>query len=536
MTPRATPPPRRSAVLYLRLSDARDDSSTSIERQRNDLTVEAERRGLSVVAELVDDGVSGRKSRARAFEALGMLREGRADALLVWKFDRWSRQGLSAVSALIDALDARPAALFVAMQDGLNSDQPAWRIIASVLAEVARMEAENTSARVSSFVRHAKEVGRWHGGRAPVGYRSVPHPSGTGRALEPDPQAVELLTDAARRIVAGEALFAVTQRLNASTLKPPSAAAWSFQTVRRALMGHSIVGRVSARVPGSTPEERKFDVLRDEEGNPRQVWEPVLPLDLWRACRATLEARNAASPLAGRKRATFKRARLLSGLLVCAYCGGPMYAGVTGEGVARYSCSKRSRAQKCRPEGGGAPAVTAHKLEDYVEGLYLKSFGSKPLFSPVAREVPALALAEASDALAAVSARLADPDLDESAEDRLEAQQRALRRRVRELAAQGPPPAEVELVNTGETIAQIWERADIEERRAFLSAAIVHITVANGQRGGKKFDPERFGIVWRPSPEELGVVSVGNSGPRGVAWVRERQEARRAASADRVNE
>lgn len=530
MAPRAAKTTRRTAVLYLRLSDARDEASTSIERQRNDLVAEAERRGLDVVAVLVDDGVSGRKSRERAFEALGMLRDGKADALFVWKFDRWSRQGLSAVAALIEALDARPDALFIALQDGLNSDQPAWRIIASVLAEVARMEAENTSARVSSFVRHAKDVGRWHGGRAPVGYQSVAHPSGKGRALAPDPLAVELFTDAAKRIVSGEALYAVTQRLNSTELKPPSAAAWSIQTVRRALVGQSIVGRVSARVPGSAPEERKFDVLRDDEGNPRQIWEPVIPLDLWRACRGVLEARTAASPLASRKRATFKRARLLSGLLVCVYCGGPMYAGVTGDGTPRYSCSKRSRAQKCRPEGGGAPAVTAHKIEEYVEALYLESFGKWPVVSPVAREVPAFALAEAREALAVVSARLGDPDLDEDAEDRLGVQQRALRRRVRELAAEGPPPAEVELVETGETIAEVWEGADIDERRSLLSAAIVHVTVANGQRGGKKFDPDRFDIIWRPSQKELGLVSEGNSGARGVAWVRERQAARRAGS------
>lgn len=532
MTPRAAKPPRRSAVLYLRLSDARDESSTSIERQRNDLTAEAERRGLSVVTELVDDGVSGRKSRARAFEALGMLRDGKADALLVWKFDRWSRQGLTAVSALIDVLDSRPAALFVAQQDGLNSDQPAWRIIASVLAEVARMEAENTSARVSSFVRHAKEVGRWHGGRAPVGYRSVPHPSGTGRALEPDPLAIELLTDAAKRIVAGEALYGVTQRLNSTELKPPAAPAWSVQTVRRALMGDSIVGRVSARVPGSAPEERKFDVLRDEDGNPRQIWEPILPLDLWRACRSVLEARNAASPLASRQRATVKRARLLSGLLVCVYCGGPMYVGVTAEGRARYVCSKRSRAQQCRP-GISGPAVTAQGLEDYVEELFMETVGHNPVFAPVAREVPAVALAEARDALATLTARLGDPDMDDDTAERVEIQARALRRRVRDLSAQGPPPAEVELVATGETFAEVWARADIPARQELLSAAIDHITVATGKRGGKRFDPDRFDIVWRPSPEELGLVGdpdYGNSSPRAVEWLRERQTARANSS------
>ncbi|WP_396668141.1 recombinase family protein [Microbacterium sp. R86528] len=509
MSPRAQKPKRRTAALYLRLSDARDEASTSIDRQRADLTAEAERRGLSIVDELVDDGVSGRKSRAHADEALRMLRDAEADVLLVWKFDRWSRQGLGAVASLIEALDARPSALFVAVHDGLNSDQPAWRIIASVLAEVARMEADSTSLRVSSTVRHLKGEGRWHGGRPPVGYRSVPHPSGVGRALEPDPHAVELFTDAARRIVAGEALYGVTRRLNASELKPPSAPAWSVQTVRRALLGQSIVGRVSVRVPGTAREARKFDVLRDDEGNPRQVWEPVLPLDLWRACRDVLEERNAASPMAGRERAPSTRSRLLAGLAVCAHCDGPMHVGVTSEGRSRYVCAKRSRGQACL-----GPAVTAAPLEEWVEARFLAATAHMPVTMRVTHEGPAVELAEAEEALAAVSARLGDPDTDDDEADRLVVQQRKLRRRVRELAAEGPPPAEVELVETGEAFGDVWAAADVARRRELLAAGIDHVAVRAGKRGGRRFDESRFDIVWRPSPAELGLVAdLDDDGP-----------------------
>ena len=152
------------AVLYLRLSSS-DDASTSIRRQEADLRLRAEREGWDVAAVLVDDGISGGKARANADEALAMLRDGRADVLAVWKFDRWSRQGLGALAALIDVLDARPDALFVADRDGLSSSQPAWRIIASVLAEVARMERENTRARVLSSLAHLRTSGRYAGGQ-----------------------------------------------------------------------------------------------------------------------------------------------------------------------------------------------------------------------------------------------------------------------------------------------------------------------------------------------------------------------------------
>ena len=94
------------AVLYMRLSKTTEES-TSIERQRRDLEALCEREGWSVVAELEDDGISGGKRRARADEALAMLRDGRADVLCVWKLDRWSRQGLSAIADLVDVLDER---------------------------------------------------------------------------------------------------------------------------------------------------------------------------------------------------------------------------------------------------------------------------------------------------------------------------------------------------------------------------------------------------------------------------------------------
>ena len=107
------------AVLYLRLSSSTEDS-TSIARQAADLQQLAVREGWTVVRTLTDDGLSGRKARANAAEALRMLREDEADVLAVWKLDRWTRQGLGAIGALSDALDAVPSATFVALQDGLR--------------------------------------------------------------------------------------------------------------------------------------------------------------------------------------------------------------------------------------------------------------------------------------------------------------------------------------------------------------------------------------------------------------------------------
>src|SRR5450755_1539038 len=102
-----------------------------------------------------------------------MLEDGSADVLLCWKLDRWSRQGLGSIAELIKVLDQRPGALFVAEQDGLSNDQPAFRMIAGILSEMARSESENTSLRVKSSITALKRAGRWSGGVVPFGYRTV---------------------------------------------------------------------------------------------------------------------------------------------------------------------------------------------------------------------------------------------------------------------------------------------------------------------------------------------------------------------------
>ncbi|MGC5166454.1 recombinase family protein [Luteimicrobium sp. DT211] len=84
-------------------------------RQEDDLRALAAREGWVVVRVLVDDGISGRLARANATEAVTMLADGRADVLAVWKFDRFTRQGLGALAELMDALGSRPGTLFVAL-------------------------------------------------------------------------------------------------------------------------------------------------------------------------------------------------------------------------------------------------------------------------------------------------------------------------------------------------------------------------------------------------------------------------------------
>lgn len=462
------------AVLYLRLSSS-DDASTSIRRQEADLRARAEREGWEVIRVLVDDGLSGGKSRANAEEALSMLRDGRADVLAVWKFDRWSRQGLSALAALIDVLDARPDALFVADRDGLASSQPAWRIIASVLAEVARMERDNTRARVLSSLAHLRTSGRYAGGQRPYGYVSAPNPDGPGRILVVDPVEAAVLAEAARRVLAGETPYAIAHDLNARGIPSKAGKRWAASTLRALLQSDSVVGRVTHR----------GELVRDDEGLPLEVWEPALDVEMWHRVRAVLGRES--SPTGPRRRAS----RVLSGIVRCASCDAPLYVRRDGKGIVSYGCQSKGDGRACV-----GVSVNAEALEALVARLFLEEVGDLEVFARTER-APSSArdLADVERAIADTSTAMTSDDADLPA---LLGRLAALKARRTDLRAEASV-SETVLEPTGRTFADVWAAADTAERRALLEANVAILTVSKGRRGFHGLDASRVTFVANPA-------------------------------------
>ncbi|MEV6416370.1 recombinase family protein [Kribbella sp. NPDC051718] len=468
------------AVLYLRLSES-DDTSTSIARQETDLRARAEREGWEVVEVLIDDGLSGGYTREKALRALEMIRTSEADVLAAWKFDRWSRQGLTALAQLIDALDVNPHSLFIADQDGLSSSQPAWRIIASVLAEVARMERENTQVRVRSSIAALKKDGRYSGGNVPYGYKSVKDPEGVGRVLVPHPEEAEIIREVARRVLAGETRHKIMLDLNKREIPTRRGNRWSAQVLRQILVGEAIVGRVT----------HEGEVLRDADGLPLEVWPPVLDLETWHRIRAKLETDKAGRDRAQRRR----RARRLSGIVTCGDCNRPLYVRYSKANAASYGCGAKANGKKC-----AGVSMKADVLEAWVTARFLEQFGPREVMRHVEELPDIAALAEVEAAISATAAKMTNDDADVSA---LASQLAALKERRAELKSR-PAVRVVKLVPTGRTFAQTWEAASEEERNAILADNVVILSVRKGKRGGGPIDMGRVTLVTQPErlPED----------------------------------
>jgi site-specific DNA recombinase len=485
----------KRAVLYLRLSAIVEDS-TSIARQEADLRAFCEREGWAVERILADDGKSGRKARANADEALRMLRDGEADVLVTWKLDRFTRQGLGAIGALVDTLDATPGALFVALQDGLRSDQAAWRLVAAVLSEVARTEADNTATRAKSAIAYRKTVTQRFtgGGTIPFGYRSEPAPDGVGRVLVVDPAEAAIVREIAPRLIDGEPFGRIAAELTARgipTSKSPYRKAryrgapdesldrgrWTAATIKALWTAESLLGRVSLGAGAR-------DVVRDADGLPVAAWEPILDL----ATMAKLRQRIAL-PDPAKRVPRGRAARLLSGVAFCAQCESRMYV-TTSSGRPVYRC-----AMAWNGDTSHSVLIDAETLEGYVADRFLAATGDDPEVDIVEEIVEGgtlEALAEVEAALREATAALMEDSADSVA---LVRRLDALKSRRAQLRAT-PSSVSTRIVPTGRTLAEAWHSTDdVDLRRRMLLQSLDSVLIRRARSRGK-FHAERVAINW----------------------------------------
>jgi site-specific DNA recombinase len=499
------------AVLYLRLSSS-DDASTSIVRQERDLRELADREGWEVLRVLVDDGISGRKTRANATEALRMLRDSEAEVLAVWKLDRWSRQGLAAVGDLVGTLDEVPGSIFVALRDGLRSDQPAWRITASVISEVARMEAENTAARVKSSVSHLRDTGRFAGGTVPFGFRTAPRAAG-GRTLVPDPYEASIVRDVAEKILSGESQASIVDSLTAAGVPTTRSAyrvatlagrepvdeetgsdldrgSWSYAGLAAVWTGDSLLGRISKSKPSAVPVRsalRRWETVRGEDGQPLQAFEPILDVATVERLRAHL--RDPKNPTSRRGPRRERRARLLSGVIYCAECDHRLWVSMRG-GQLAYACSKR--AGRCP-----GPGMKIENADRAVSEAFLAMIGDNPEFEEVEEITSPDTVSALADVEAGIRQATAALALDGADETALLRELRGLKERRTELQTL-PSALTVKLVPTGRTIAEAWEASNDDQKRRLLEHALDHVALAStATKGHTGYHPERLTYHWR---------------------------------------
>lgn len=480
------------AVIYLRLSVSKEES-VSIEKTREECVARCESEGFEVVEILTDDGFSGGIRRDKADRALKMLRSGEADVLVVWKFDRWSRQGIMAVGDLMETLmQTAPRTRFIALKDGLDSTQQFFPLMASFFAEQARIERENTSLRVTGTIALLATKGRYYGGITPFGWTPKRREDGPGYFLALCDRQYPVLREAIDRVISGEPIHAISKDFDSrirhdedcprgykckckhEVFPSPEGVGWHANFLRRLLRSEVLRGYM---IFHGTP------VIGDD-GRPIRPNHAAVSDEEWYALQEALDKRSYKNPLVDRY--TY----LLKGIATCAHCGKNL-----GRRKHQLACSRHSKEIVCP-----GPVIVMDVLDQYVTTEFLARYGDSPVMEETEIKPDMSRVREIVEALDIVGKKIMAADT-EAEEDELLMVKRSLRAELKELETKDGGESIIIRQETGRTYRETWVDSNVEQQRALLMSRIARVEVAKAlvhrrADGKRKFHPERVNIEW----------------------------------------
>lgn len=285
------------AVLYLRQSTFREES-ISLELQETAGRDYCARMGYVVTAVEADPGISGRTWKRPAVQrVMEMVETGAADAIVLWRWSRLSRNRKDwAVAA--DRVDVAGGTIESATEP--NDVTAAGRFARGVMTELAAFESERIGENWKEVQDRRRKNGLPGGGKVPYGWmyqdgKVVPHP--TNGAAIPAMYELYLGGTGARQI--GKWL---TEH---GYLTYNGRVEWNHSSITQTLDSGFHAGYVIHRgelLPGA------------HEG--------LISPETWRRYLAVRRSRA--------KERAVKQRYLLSGILRCASCGGPMYGFTIG--------------------------------------------------------------------------------------------------------------------------------------------------------------------------------------------------------------
>jgi site-specific DNA recombinase len=476
---------RPKAAIYIRLS-RETETTTSPERQLAVCRAWAKLHGYDVPPDAIfaDVDVSAYRVALDDRPEMARLRARWSEfkIVIVYKFDRLFRR-VRDFSTLCDEA-AKYCVDLASTVEGVLDMKGTGKILATVLALVAEIEADNISARTTSSIAYLRTVGRWRGGTRPFGYIPTPNPNGAGVVLALLAEEVELLHELGDRILAGESARRIAADWNARGIRTRDGeTAWSGRVLRQILRNPIYIGQ----------QMHHGEVLRGDDGMPLTPHPQVFDLLTWQRIQTELDSRSCGWT------GTPDR-MLLAAILTCAKCEYNLHSGRAGrKRLVAYRCSVPSTGVIC-----SGVTITAHNVEEYLIRRFLDRVGDEPFVERHDRPQPENLepqIAAVRNAMADVMSARFDPERrafsGPLADELFQHQADALQARLDTLLARQAalPPGGTDWVMTDRTIRQEYEDRDLPGRRDMLASFYATVKVGPGVRGRKGLDVSRLHIV-----------------------------------------
>jgi DNA invertase Pin-like site-specific DNA recombinase len=215
-------------VAYLRVStEKQSDLGVSIEAQEQKVNAYAGLYDLELVEIIIDAGASAKTlERPGLIKALGMLKSGEAEALLVVKLDRLTRS-VADLGRLIETHFAPGKAALLSVSEQIDTRSAAGRLILNILASVSQWEREAIGERTRDAMRYKQSQNEYIGGHAPYGFQIV-----GGEQVE-DAFEQSVIQQAKRFRESGISLSAIARELDSNGIRTRNGKPFVAQQIKR---------------------------------------------------------------------------------------------------------------------------------------------------------------------------------------------------------------------------------------------------------------------------------------------------------------
>lgn len=160
------------AAIYLRVST--DDQATEgygLDVQRERCRAQAIAKGMQVVAQYADEGLSGTlpvANRPALAELMAEAEAGRIDAIIVLALDRLGRK-TKIVLDIAEQCQALGVSL-ISCKESLDTSTPQGQFVLTMFAALAQLERDTIVERTTAGRNQRGKIDGDKGGRVPLGY------------------------------------------------------------------------------------------------------------------------------------------------------------------------------------------------------------------------------------------------------------------------------------------------------------------------------------------------------------------------------
>lgn len=347
------------AAEYARQSVLEDQG---ISQQVADLDREAARRGWVVVAQFIDNDVSGSYERGEGTGWKSMLDaydRGEFDVLLVTETSRLTRR----LSDVLDITQPRRDMRVVVIREGV--DTAVDDFLLKQLTLLAEREVKLKAQRAARYAIERRAAGHPTSGMTPHGYRWLPaglrdEDGARYRIDESEAADVRRIFD---EFLAGAPLAQIARDLTNDGRTTRQGSRWLSSTVRRILLNPHYAALLP---PAQARGKHKLSAIDLEECSPG-AWDPIVTREQLVATRSRLLG---VAPL----HSGTARRWLLSGLALCSLCRAPVRSAAgethpTARKTGGAAPTKRFHAYRCV---NGHFLRNGDPVDDYVRELVIE--------------------------------------------------------------------------------------------------------------------------------------------------------------------